>query len=79
MNGLKIQWGKWIESQHISGDRNINFPITYTNNNSVVINLTNIYEGMSYNETVIVRKITSTYCNFDSKYNRDVFWNAIGY
>ena len=79
MNGLKIQWGKWIESQHQSGDRHINFLINYTNDNSVIINLTNIHTGTSNNETVIVKKITSTFCFFDSCYNRDVFWIAIGY
>lgn len=78
-NGKIEQWGKWIESQYTSGERHINFPVSYTSDNSVIINLTNIHTGESVNETVIVRKITSAYCYFDSHYNRDVFWNAIGY
>lgn len=79
MNGLKIQWGKWDESKHSSGERHILFPVAYSNASSIAINLTNIYGGSSKNEFIIVRQVTTTYCYFDSDLNRDVFWQSIGY
>ena len=75
MNGLLIQWGYHQENGPLG--RTIEFIPSF--NVRPIMSVTQLFDVRSNNEEVIIRTVSKERFFYDSTYNRDIFWIAIGY